>query len=93
VNRKRCRKGKSANLSEDAFWSAINTNGDVEVMHVSDSGDHGWKLDRQEKIYATIGPKGQLNSVESRPNDTTTVYCGDLTSERVRSKCLASILP
>jgi hypothetical protein len=36
-------------LSEDAFWSAIGIDGDVEVMHISDSGDHRWKLNRHEK--------------------------------------------
>ncbi len=37
------------NLSEDAFWSAIDDDGDVEVMHVSENGDHRWRLNRHEK--------------------------------------------
>jgi hypothetical protein len=32
---------------EAEFWAAINLGKPVEVMHVSDDGDHTWILDEQ----------------------------------------------
>lgn len=37
------------NLSEAEFWAAIDCNGDIEVMHASNDGDHRWMLNNQEK--------------------------------------------
>jgi hypothetical protein len=36
-------------LSADDVLAALNTGDDVEVMHVSDNGDHRWRLNWQEK--------------------------------------------
>jgi hypothetical protein len=46
-----CEKTVTAHAikSEKDFWSAIDSDGDVEVMHPSEGGDHQWKLNRQEK--------------------------------------------
>ena len=46
------------NLSEDAFWSAIDDDGDVEVMHVSENvTTAGDLIGMKKKIYAMPGPK------------------------------------
>jgi hypothetical protein len=47
----KCEKTVSAHAiqSEKEFWSAIESDGDVEVIHVADDGDHRWKLNRREK--------------------------------------------
>jgi hypothetical protein len=44
------KKMTAAPTSSDAtFWEAIDSNADVEVMHVSPSGDHLWNLNHYEK--------------------------------------------
>lgn len=41
-------------LAADQFWSAIETNGEIEVMHTADDGDHRWKLNQDEKTNLRI---------------------------------------
>jgi hypothetical protein len=36
-------------LSDEDLWQALESGADVEVMHVSDKGDHLWKLNREER--------------------------------------------
>jgi hypothetical protein len=36
-------------LAADEFWSAIDENTDIEVVHTADDGDHRWKLNEHEK--------------------------------------------
>jgi hypothetical protein len=36
-------------LADGEFWSAIEKDADIEVMHTADDGDHRWKLNKQEK--------------------------------------------
>jgi hypothetical protein len=36
-------------LAEDDFWSAIDENIEIEVMHTVDDGDHHWTLNEHEK--------------------------------------------
>jgi hypothetical protein len=47
----RCEKKVTAHTLLDAakLLVALGNEFDVEVMHTSDSGDHRWKLNRQEK--------------------------------------------
>jgi hypothetical protein len=47
----RCEKKVTAHTLLDApkLLVALANHYDVEVMHTSDSGDHRWKLNREEK--------------------------------------------
>jgi hypothetical protein len=36
-------------LTDVEFWSALNADADVEVMHIASDGDHRWNLIKQEK--------------------------------------------
>jgi hypothetical protein len=47
----KCEKTVSAfPVSKDEeFWSAVAENADVEVIHLTNDGDHRWKLNNQEK--------------------------------------------
>jgi hypothetical protein len=47
----RCEKKASAHTLLDAarLLLALANDDDVEVMHLSDNGEHRWKLNRQEK--------------------------------------------
>jgi hypothetical protein len=36
-------------LPESEFWTAVERNADVEVMHRANDGDHVWKLKGYEK--------------------------------------------
>jgi hypothetical protein len=36
-------------LAESEFWSAVDKNTEIEVMHTVDDGDHRWKLNDYEK--------------------------------------------
>jgi hypothetical protein len=49
----RCEKKVTAHTLLDAtkLLVALANEYDVEVMHTADSGDHRWKLNRQEKSY------------------------------------------
>jgi hypothetical protein len=50
-------------LDDEKVKGALHENGDVEVLHLSETGDHRWKLNRYEKVNLSkvlggrIGPK------------------------------------
>lgn len=36
-------------LSENEFWQTVDNGQEIEVMHLSESGDHRWKLTERDK--------------------------------------------
>jgi hypothetical protein len=36
-------------LSKEELWQALDGDADIEVMHISEKGDHLWKLNYCEK--------------------------------------------
>jgi hypothetical protein len=36
-------------LSEKEFWQAVDNDQEIEVMHLSENGDHRWKLTNRDK--------------------------------------------
>ena len=52
----RCEETVTASpiLTDVDFWSALNADADIEVMHKASDGDHRWKLIKQEKTNLRI---------------------------------------
>jgi hypothetical protein len=36
-------------LDKEGLWQALDHDADIEVMHISEKGDHRWKLNQYEK--------------------------------------------
>jgi hypothetical protein len=48
-------------LSEKKFWRALDNDEEIEVMHLSESGDHRWKLtDRDKQNVLNAKARGSL---------------------------------
>jgi hypothetical protein len=47
----KCQKKVTAMTLLDAeeLWQALDSDADVEVMHTTEKGDHGWKPNHYEK--------------------------------------------
>jgi len=46
-----CQKKVTAGtmLDGDVLWQSLNSGADIEVMHITEKGDHRWKLNHYEK--------------------------------------------
>ena len=38
-------------LGKKELWLALDSDADIEVMHIGEQGDHRWKLNHQEKEH------------------------------------------